>query len=387
MNRAVLHHIASDYGKNSSIGFRSQKILDYYEDKIDITVICRSNKTLNKKKIWTIIISYYFSRIFSFITIYVFSNFPARKYELNIFNILSLPYIILHFIKNKNKKRVFHSWDTSLWLLQIVKKLEYKIIKDCAMTPAKISLIESNRNPSFYLDKKTSNKTLKDEKSIFDISKIIISPSKFTTKFIIDEYHILPEKLKTIPFGVNFKKFSTSKKRKFNNKLIRFGFVGLVNMRKGIRWLINDLNKLYSEDNIKFELHLYGRIFMEEENLLNNTKFKIFKYGFVNSSKTNIYNNFDILIHPSFIEGSAKCIYEAMASGLPIICTEASGSLVHNKKNGFIIKAGDSDALLSSIRFFNKNKSYVYSMGKESENIIKRYSWERYAKKVNEIYM
>ena len=45
MDKVVLHHIASDYGKDSSIGFRSQKICEYSKNKNNITVICRSNKS------------------------------------------------------------------------------------------------------------------------------------------------------------------------------------------------------------------------------------------------------------------------------------------------------------------------------------------------------
>ena len=43
-------------------------------------------------------------------------------------------------------------------------------------------------------------------------------------------------------------------------------------MRKGIRWLINDLNELYKEDNLNFELHIFGRIFKEEINILLKKK-------------------------------------------------------------------------------------------------------------------
>ena len=153
-------------------------------------------------------------------------------------------------------------------------------------------------------------------------------------------------------------------------------------MRKGIRWLINDLNLIDTKERTLIELHLFGRIYKEEIMTLNQAKFKIIKYGFKDTSKTNIYKNFDLLIHPSFIEGSAKCIYEAMASGLPIICTKESGSIVQNKKNGFIIKAGDTDGLIISIRFFLKDLNKLKTMGIESQKIIKNYSWEEYGRKV-----
>ena len=75
-----------------------------------------------------------------------------------------------------------------------------------------------------------------------------------------------------------------------------------------------------------------------------------------------------------------------MASGLPIICTEQSGSLVQNKKNGYVINAGDSKSLKNAIKFFIDNKKYIHIMGIRSKKIIRNFSWEKYAKKVVENY-
>ena len=64
MRKAVLHHIASDFGKNSSIGFRSKKIYEYAGENFKITVICRSNNSQTEytKNIFTINLVFIFSR-------------------------------------------------------------------------------------------------------------------------------------------------------------------------------------------------------------------------------------------------------------------------------------------------------------------------------------
>lgn len=389
MKKAILHHIASDFGKNSSIGFRSQKIYEYAEKSFKITIICRSNKSCqkNSKSIWTLNIVFIFSRLFGVIKAFLKYDFPARKYELILFNFLSVPYILLHYLINIKNKKCFHSWDTSLWLINFVKKLNYSIIKDCAMTPSKSSLIESKINSSFYIDKRTKKKDIDIEKEIFKKSNLIISPSTYTTSFIIKEYDINFKKIKTIPFGVEKSFFQKNNNiRKVDKKNIKFGFVGLVNMRKGIRWLINDLNLIYDDGNKNFELYLFGRIFKEEFKTLEKAKFKIIPYGFKDIAKNNFYELFDILIHPSFIEGSAKCIYEAMASGLPVICTEQSGSLVKDKESGFIIKTGNHDDLKKAVEYFLNNENEIIKMGELSRSIISYYSWELYAKKVSSNY-
>ena len=88
-------------------------------------------------------------------------------------------------------------------------------------------------------------------------------------------------------------------------------------------------------------------------------KFNIVKHGFIDTKKDNIYKKFDLLIHPSFIEGSAKCIYEAMSSGLPVICSIQSGSLVQENVNGFVVNV-ETLKINSSINYFlNKSEDLI----------------------------
>ena len=374
MKRVVLHHIASDIGKKSSVGIRSQKIYEYAKNNYEISILCRKSFMNRSKNIWTIDLSYFLSRIFFGIRLYIFYRFPARKYEIFFFNLLSIPYILFHYLMNFKNIKILHTWDTSYWLLIILKKLGYVIIRDMSMTPTRTSIKEAKRNPRFYVDKISTTEDAIIEEKIFQISNIITSPSKFTTNFIKNHYKVDQKKIKTIPFGVNQKKYYFINKTGIKKNTLKLGFVGLVNKRKGIRWLIESLNLLEENNNsgFEFELHLFGRIYGEDIEFINKAKFKLIKYGFIDTQKTNIYNFFDLLIHPSFVEGSAKCIYEAMSSGLPIICTIQSGSLVEDKKNGFLINAGDTKKLISSINYFLSKSDELVKMGKHSKSIIRK---------------
>ena len=157
-------------------------------------------------------------------------------------------------------------------------------------------------------------------------------------------------------------------------------------MRKGIRLFIKVLNELKKESNFFFELHLYGRIFKEEIETIKSANFKIFKHGY-EKNKSIIFNSFDVLVHPSFIEGSAKCIYEAMNYSLPIICTKQSGSIVQDKINGFIVNSGDSKGLKKALVYYFLNKKQISIMGENSKKIIANYSWQTYANNVCKNYL
>jgi glycosyltransferase involved in cell wall biosynthesis len=53
----------------------------------------------------------------------------------------------------------------------------------------------------------------------------------------------------------------------------------------------------------------------------------------------------DVLVHPSLCEGSATVTYEALACGLPVVCTPNAGSVVRDGLDGFIVPVRDAEAV------------------------------------------
>ena len=57
----------------------------------------------------------------------------------------------------------------------------------------------------------------------------------------------------------------------------------------------------------------------------------------------------DVFLLPSLYEGSATVVYEALAAGLPVICTPNTGSIVRDGVDGFVVPIRDSDAILERL--------------------------------------
>lgn len=57
----------------------------------------------------------------------------------------------------------------------------------------------------------------------------------------------------------------------------------------------------------------------------------------------------DIFLLPSLCEGSATATYEALAAGLPVICTPNTGSVVRNGREGVIVPIRSSRAIVQAI--------------------------------------
>jgi len=72
--------------------------------------------------------------------------------------------------------------------------------------------------------------------------------------------------------------------------------------------------------------------------------------GLVPRSKMReLYKWADVFVLPSICEGSAMVTYEALSSGLPVITTPNSGSIVRNGIDGLIIPIRNSDIIADKL--------------------------------------
>jgi glycosyltransferase involved in cell wall biosynthesis len=65
----------------------------------------------------------------------------------------------------------------------------------------------------------------------------------------------------------------------------------------------------------------------------------------------------DVFLLPSLCEGSANAIYEALATGLPVICTPNAGSVVRDGIDGYIVPARSARAICERIELLGQDPS------------------------------
>ena len=217
---------------------------------------------------------------------------------------------------------------------------------------------------------------LSAETTMFSCVDHIIVPSSFV-KTQVEEYDISGNKITVIPFGTLQKPLSDSTQKPRDGEL-RIAFSGVLNARKGIKYLLDAWDSLALENAT---LVLCGRRTKYFDLLIKNyDTSNIEILGHV-----DVYpqlKNADIYVFPSLMEGSSKSIYEAMACGLPVICTHESGSVVSHDLNGYIIPKQNSKVLAESIKRLASNEKLRYTMGETNKRDIQGYTWERYAQNV-----
>lgn len=186
--------------------------------------------------------------------------------------------------------------------------------------------------------------------------------------------------IKIVPYGANVSS-SVMRDALKEGTRIEFLFVGQVNYRKGVPYILSAIENVPNS-----HLTVTGSYNSEDWFIKQaTTSDKVSFTGLVTIDKMReIYENADVFVIPSFAEGMAQVGIEAMACGLPIICTHNSGvaDLVTDGKNGFIIEAGNEEQLREKMQWFVDHPDQIVEMGRLAKKVAQEYSWTAYEKNV-----
>ena len=231
------------------------------------------------------------------------------------------------------------------------------------------------------IDKRIIEKEIRE----YDLADYIFVPSKFSKKTFI-ENGVNESKILKVPYGTDLNEFNRTDNDPKDFTIIS---VGQISVRKGSIYLLKafeDLNldnsKLILVGNIENDLKDHLEPFLSNPNI-------IFKSHVKQTKLSDLYNNSHLFVTTSLEEGLAMVQPQAMACGLPIICTTNSGGaeIVDEGTNGFICPIRDVDYLKNKISFFYYNRDKLKNF---SENSYKKarevLSWDNYSQKVYEEY-
>jgi glycosyltransferase EpsD len=89
----------------------------------------------------------------------------------------------------------------------------------------------------------------------------------------------------------------------------------------------------------------------------------------------NYYAISDILCFPSFMEGLPTAVCEAMAAGLPVLCSAIRGNtdLIEQGEGGFLLRPDDADGFAEAIRRLADDAALRAAMGAVNLRNIQKY--------------
>jgi glycosyltransferase involved in cell wall biosynthesis len=202
---------------------------------------------------------------------------------------------------------------------------------------------------------------------------LILAGSGFV-KDSLQRIGISADKIVILPYGVDLELFSPAAERKVGGEVTAI-FAGQLAVRKGVTYLLEAFRGL---SDLNCRLVLIGGGTKDKKTLE--------RYGVAfdhvpwvpRAELARRYREADFFIFPSLLEGSALVTYEALASGLPVITTPNSGSVVRHGIDGLIVPPRDVDALRKSIQKLAVHGELRRKMGLAARKRAEEYSWSKY---------
>lgn len=225
----------------------------------------------------------------------------------------------------------------------------------------------------------SSEKLERKDEELRLANKIFVA-SKFTAS-TLKEFPGLLAPAEIIPYG--FPAINQTQKFACNttHRPLKMLFVGSLSQRKGIADLFKVANKLGAHA----ELTVVGQKTVSDCNALN-TELSKHKWipGLPHSEILKLMQRSDILIFPSLFEGFGLVITEAMSQGTPVITTERTigPDIIRDGENGWLIKAGCTDSLLSGIEKLLYNFRYISDVGYAARETARCRPWSVYGKEL-----
>lgn len=232
-------------------------------------------------------------------------------------------------------------------------------------------------------DKKLSNQ----KENLIAADKVLMA-SHFVKKSILNRINSkeLERKIQIIPYGASIADFNYRTRIYQKGKKLSLLIVANISERKGIDYLIKAMEGLQGK---AVQLNMIGAPDTGGEILLDKIKqaSNINYYGKIPHAEIHkFFDQSDVFVLPSLAEGSSLSVYEAIAAGMPCIVTENVGSVIEDKKDGLIIEAKSSKAIIDAILYFLNNPDEVERMSVNTQKTIKEFSWNEFEKKIGDFY-
>jgi len=195
-------------------------------------------------------------------------------------------------------------------------------------------------------------------------------------------------KLINFPFFVDLEKFKPNNDppKFLSNDLIFLSSGRLVNSHKGYDVAIRALDVFRNKtENNTFKYKIAGtgpdkkiiEALIKKYNLEENVEL----LGWLEEKQLlEFYYSGNVFLHPSHFDPFPNCVLEAMACGLPVIGSDAAGSVVDrivHRENGLIFKSSNSEDLADNIELLYENRQLIFEYGKNARKNSEEWNIER----------
>ncbi|MBD0823877.1 glycosyltransferase family 4 protein [Aestuariibaculum marinum] len=208
-------------------------------------------------------------------------------------------------------------------------------------------------------------------------------------KFFNDK--VLKSKVSFIPHGIDTSVFKPLKSR---GEKERFSMccVGNINPNKNQLFLIRSL--LHLPENV--DLYLYGRAEMQYLSLLQDEvniyklQNRVYFKGFVdNITLPKVFHKHDLFVLASHQEGLPVSVLEALACGLPVLCSDSGGGsryIFKEEKGGKVFDNKNMSDFVNDVMAFINDTNYYREQEQAAVENVQGFTVEHEGKLYSQLY-
>jgi glycosyltransferase involved in cell wall biosynthesis len=206
----------------------------------------------------------------------------------------------------------------------------------------------------------------------------ILCASSFTRKTMI-ENGTPAASIEVVPYGVDLERFRPAPRElgQSGSGPLRLLFVGTINQRKGIKYLLEAIRLLAHP---RIELTVCGRVVDDLGLFAGHTSSVQVRPSVSLPELIRAYQRADLFVFPSVAEGFGQVLLEALASGLPILSTThtAAPDLIEDGIQGFVVPPRRPDLLAERIEWALLHRRQLDHMKQAARERAEQFTWARF---------
>lgn len=213
-----------------------------------------------------------------------------------------------------------------------------------------------------------------------ELADRVLTYSDFHTRGVL-ERGVPREKIVEIPLWTDPDFWHPPKEPRQRTKPLRILFVGGVNLRKGVPFLVEATRKLAPH----VSLTLIGSQDKDTVSYLKGATSFVHAPGPVHKHRLReIYWEHDVFVLPSLGDSFGFVAMEAMACGLPLIITNHCGAPVPDER--WRVPIMDSAAIAERLRYFLDQPEQIAIQGQRARAFACNYTPERFRSRISDAF-
>jgi glycosyltransferase involved in cell wall biosynthesis len=196
---------------------------------------------------------------------------------------------------------------------------------------------------------------------------------------------IAPSKISVVPYGADVSGLFRPVTRPMR-KSFTILYVGVLSWIKGLPYLLDAFSQVGLADS---ELVVVGSAAPGWSDYFHKRFTKIphvrWIQGVPQRELAQLYEQADVFVFPSLVGGVGLVVYEAMATGLPVITSDGD-VVIRHEVDGLVADPCDSRALQSAIIRLYQDRSLRESISNNAATRAQAFGWSTYRCRIAETY-